>query len=85
MEENLITYLRAGYPGLCIVTPEEARAEAGISAACTALGRNLHAWSSTDGLVEVGDNGRATPCPDPLDALALADGIFANDTRSPSC
>ena len=28
MTNQLTTYLRAGYPGLCIVTPEEARAEA---------------------------------------------------------
>ena len=46
---NLTTYLRAGYPGLCIVTPEEVRAEAAVNAACNELGRTLHAWSSTDG------------------------------------
>lgn len=45
---NLSTYLRAGYPGLAIISSEEARAEAEIAAVCTSLKRNLHAWSSTD-------------------------------------
>ena len=80
MNNELITYLRAGYPGLCIVTPEEARAEAVVGAACADLGRKLAAWSSTDGLVELPE-GRATPCPDPLDALVLAARLFEQTTR----
>ena len=75
---NLTTYLRAGYPGLCIITPEEARAEAEIAAVCDSLQRNLHAWSSTEGLVDVRDN-RVTTCPDPLDALQLLEGMFVSD------
>ena len=75
---NLTTYLRAGYPGLCIITPEESRAEAEIAAVCDSLQRNLHAWSSTEGLVDVRDN-RVTTCPDPLDALQLLEGMFVSD------
>ena len=75
---NLTTYLRAGYPGLAVITSEEARAEADIAAACASVERRLHAWSSTEGLVDTTD-GRVTPCPDPLDALQLLDGMFASD------
>jgi SpoVK/Ycf46/Vps4 family AAA+-type ATPase len=75
---NLTTYLRAGYPGLAIISSEEARAEADIAAACASVERRLHAWSSTEGLVDTTD-GRVTPCPDPLDALQLLDGMFAAD------
>jgi hypothetical protein len=74
---NLSTYLRAGYPGLAVISSEEARAEAEIASVCTSLKRRLHAWSSTEGLVDVKDN-RVTACPDPLDALQLLDGMFAN-------
>ncbi len=76
---NLTTYLRAGYPGLALITSEEARAEAEVSAACTSLKRSLHAWSSTEGLVDTKD-GRVTACPDPLDALQLLEGMFAADS-----
>jgi SpoVK/Ycf46/Vps4 family AAA+-type ATPase len=76
---NLTTYLRAGYPGLAIITAEEARAEAEIADACTSLKRSLHAWSSTEGLVNPKE-GRVTPCPDPLEALQLLDSLFASDT-----
>jgi SpoVK/Ycf46/Vps4 family AAA+-type ATPase len=76
---NLTTYLRAGYPGLAVITSEEARAEADIAAVCASVERRLHAWSSTEGLVDTTD-GRVTPCPDPLDALQLLDGMFAADS-----
>jgi SpoVK/Ycf46/Vps4 family AAA+-type ATPase len=77
MQNQLITYLQAGYPGLAVISSEEARAESEIAAACTSLKRRLHAWSSTEGLVDTKE-GRVTACPDPLDALQLLDGMFAN-------
>jgi SpoVK/Ycf46/Vps4 family AAA+-type ATPase len=73
---NLSTYLRAGYPGLAVISSEEARAEGEIAAVCADLKRRLHAWSSTEGLVDVKDN-RVSACPDPLEALQLLDGMFA--------
>ena len=79
MHNQLTTYLRAGYPGLAVISSEEARAEAEIAADCTSLNLNLHAWSSTEGLVDVQD-GRITQCPDPLDALQLLGGLFASDS-----
>jgi ATP-dependent 26S proteasome regulatory subunit len=79
MQNQLTTYLQAGYPGLAVISSEEARAEAEIAAVCTSLKRRLHAWSSTEGLVDTKE-GRVTSCPDPLDALQLLDGLFAADT-----
>ena len=79
MQNQLTTYLRAGYPGLAVISSEEARAEAEIATVCTSLKRRLHAWSSTEGLVDTKE-GRVTACPDPLDALQLLDGMFAADS-----
>ncbi len=73
---NLITYLQAGYPGLAVITTEEARAETEIGTVCTALNRQLHAWSSTEGLVDLSE-GRITQCADPLDAFQLLEELFA--------
>ena len=78
MQNQLTTYLRAGYPGLAVISSEEARAEAEIAAACSSLKRRLAAWSSTEGLVDLQEN-RVTPCPDPLEALQLLDRLFADD------
>jgi hypothetical protein len=78
MQKQLNTYLQAGYPGLAVISSEEARAEAEIAATCTSLKRRLLAWSSTEGLVDTKE-GRVTTCPDPLDALQLLDGMFAAD------
>jgi hypothetical protein len=75
---NLTTYLRAGYPGLVLLTPEEARAEAELAGACRDLDRHLHAWSSTDGLVDT-SNGQSAACPDPLDALILVESLFRQE------
>ena len=76
---NLTTYLLAGYPGLAVISSEEARAEAEIATVCTSLKRHLLAWSSTEGLVDVKE-GRVTPCSDPLDALQLLESMFANNS-----
>jgi AAA+ superfamily predicted ATPase len=73
---NLSTYLRAGYPGIAVITTEETRAEAEIASICHANNRTLLAWSSTEGMVDVAE-GRVTPCPDPLDALQMLDGLFS--------
>lgn len=78
---NLTTYLRAGYPGLAIISSEEARVEAEVTAVCESQERRLHAWSSTEGLIDVKD-GRVTTCPDPLDAFQLLEDLFsAEDCR----
>jgi AAA+ superfamily predicted ATPase len=73
---NLSTYLQAGYPGLAVITSEEARAETEIAAVCASLNRQLHAWSSTEGLVDLSE-GRITQCADPLDAMQILDEMFS--------
>lgn len=75
---QLITYLRAGYPGLAIITAEEARAEAEIATASKAVGRHLSAWSSSEGLVDTHEH-RSQPCTDPLEALQLIERKFASE------
>ena len=74
----MIPYLRAGYPGLILVTPEEARAEAELADACRQLRRKLHAWSSTDGLVDT-VTGQAVSCSDPLEALMHIEALFRQE------
>ena len=76
---HLSTYLQAGHPGLIITTPEETRAEAEISAVCQSLQRNLLAWSSSDGLIDL-DEQRVTSCSDPLDLLDQLDARFQSDS-----
>jgi hypothetical protein len=73
---NLITYLRAGYPGLVIISPEEARAEAEVASVCKELDRHLHAWSSTEGLVSILEE-RVVACSDPFEALDHVERLFA--------
>jgi len=75
---NLNTYLLAGYPGFVLVTPEEARAEAELAASCSSLHRHLHAWSSTDGLVDIASK-RTVGCPDPLEALMHVEALFRQE------
>jgi SpoVK/Ycf46/Vps4 family AAA+-type ATPase len=79
MQQQLIPYLRAGYAGLAVITAEEARAEAEIAATCAKLGRNLSAWSSSEGLVDTSER-RAQPCVDPLEALQLIGPKFADES-----
>jgi hypothetical protein len=76
MQSQLSTYLRAGYPGLAVVSSEDAIAKAEITAACAALDRHLHTWSATEGLIDVKD-GWVTACPDPIDALQVTAGLFS--------
>jgi hypothetical protein len=78
MQNQLTIYLRAGYAGLAIVTAEEVRAEAEIAAACATAGHHLHAWSSSEGLVDTTEN-RINDCPDPLDALQLIERLFSQE------
>ena len=74
MKTQLIRYARAGYAGLYLVTPEEARAEAAVKAAADELGRPLHAWSVSSGFTDTA-SGAARACPDPLTALDQIDAL----------
>jgi len=74
MKTQLIRYARAGYAGLFLCTPEEARAEAIVKAAADELSRPLHAWSITEGLVDT-TSGSVRSCPDPVAALERVDAL----------
>ena len=74
MKDQLIRYARAGYAGLFLCTPEEARAEAVIKAAADELDRPLHAWSVTTGFVDTA-NGSVRDCPDPVQALESIEAL----------
>ena len=48
----MINYIRAGYPGLYLVSPEEARVEAELKSIAQELEFNLHVWNVTAGLLD---------------------------------
>lgn len=77
MRQKIINYVRAGYPGLFIVSHEESRVEAELKAVADQLGYGLHAWSTTEGLVEVG-NGNIQSANDPLEAVWAANELPDN-------
>ena len=59
MQNQLTTYLLAGYAGLAVISSEEVRAEAEIATACTSLKRKLHAWFKETGAQLPGPNPQA--------------------------
>ena len=77
---NLTHYLQAGFPGLAVLTPEEARAEREIALTCQTLGRALYVWSASEGLIEIGGE-RRQDCPEPLMALAAMEPLLEDDNH----
>jgi ATP-dependent 26S proteasome regulatory subunit len=53
MSSMILNYIRAGYPGLYVVSAEELRVEAEFKAIAERLGYSLHFWSVVDGLVDM--------------------------------
>ena len=68
MKDKLTNYIRAGYPGIFLVSPEEARVEAVLKAVADTLGYGLHAWSVTTGLIDTND-GSSRSAEEPLEAI----------------
>src|ERR1051325_2284367 len=68
MRQRIIQYIRAGYPGLYLVSPEEQRVEAEFQAIAKEIGFRLHVWSATTGLLDVTSKS-ARDCNDPLAVL----------------
>jgi ATP-dependent 26S proteasome regulatory subunit len=77
MFENIINFVRAGYSGLFIVSPEEARVEAEIKTVAERLKYRLYAWSVTSGLIDTGD-GQNKGAQDPLEAVQAIHGLPEN-------
>ena len=68
MRSKIINYIRAGYPGLYLVSPEEQRVALEITQVAQELEYNLVFWSVVDGLVDT-QKGTTNPANDPLEAL----------------
>src|SRR6266566_4437311 len=68
MKQRIINYIRAGYAGLFLVSPEEQRVEAELKAIAHQVGFKLYAWSTTAGLVDT-EKGAARQANDPMEAL----------------
>jgi len=68
MGSRIINYIRAGYPGLYLVSHEEQRVDGEMKAIAKELKYSLVFWSAVDGLVDTAKS-TATPANDPLEAL----------------
>lgn len=72
IQGKLINHIRAGYPGLYIVSPEEQRVEAELKQIATDLKFGLHTWSAATGLLDTA-KGSMRQCNDPLEVLLAID------------
>ena len=68
MRGRIINYIRAGYPGLYLVSHEEQRIDGEMKSIAQELKYSLVFWSVVDGLVDMA-KGTATAANDPLEAL----------------
>ncbi len=70
MRGKIINYIRAGYPGLYLVSHEEQRVDGELKAIAEELKYSLHLWSVVDGLVD-SQKGQTRSANDPLEVLTL--------------
>jgi AAA+ superfamily predicted ATPase len=68
MKSKIINHIRAGYPGLYLVSPEEQRVQAEMQQIAQELKYGLVFWSPVDGLVDTSRKS-TTAANDPLEAL----------------
>ena len=68
MSAAITHYIRAGYPGLYVVSAEELRVEAEFKSIAETLNYGLHFWSVVDGLIDVKAK-TVNNANDPLEAL----------------
>lgn len=61
MRKQIVNYIKAGYPGLYIVSHEESRVEAELKAAAKETKFGLYGWTVTKGVF---DTAKGTPMPD---------------------
>lgn len=74
MREAIINYIRAGYPGLYIVSPEEQRVCAELKSIAQEIGFRLYSWSATDGIIDT-EKGRFREANEPLEALLAVEDL----------
>ena len=77
MQNQIRNYIRAGYPGIYLVSCEEARIEAEMKAIAQALDYRLFGWSVTEGLVDTAD-GHTRSAQDPIELMAAVDELPEN-------
>lgn len=77
MRNQITNYLRAGYPGLYLVSCEETRIEAEMKTIAQALNYKLYAWSVTEGLADTAD-GHTRDAQDPIALLTAVDELPEN-------
>jgi hypothetical protein len=68
MREQIITYIKAGFPGLYVQSSEEQRVEAEFKAIADSLKFGLHIWSANTRLMDV-QKETVRSLNDPLEAL----------------
>ena len=68
MKSRITNYVRAGYPGLYLVSHEEQRVDAELIRIAHELKYDLYFWSVIDGLVD-SEKGTSKSANDPLEAL----------------
>ncbi len=68
MKTRIVNYIRAGYPGLYLVSHEEQRVDGEMKSICKELKYSLIVWSAVDGLVDTAKS-TTTSANDPLEAL----------------
>lgn len=76
MKDKICNYVRAGYPGLFIVSHEESRVEQEFIAVAKETKFELHAWSITTGILSVAENPTAiAETQEPFAMLNAFDGL----------
>ena len=71
MRNQITNYIRAGYPGINIISCEEARIESELKSIAESLGHSLYGWSITQGIVDAKDGHRR----EALEPLAAIDTV----------
>lgn len=77
MKNQVTNYIRAGYPGLYLVSCEETRIEAQMKAIATTLKYKLYSWSVTEGLADTAD-GHTREAQDPVQVMTVFDELGDN-------
>jgi len=77
MKTQITNYIRAGYPGIYLVSCEETRIEGDMKVIAKELDYRLYAWSVTEGLVDTAD-GHSRDAQDPIQLLTAVDELPEN-------
>jgi len=77
MKTQITNYIRAGYPGLFLVSHEEARIESELKTIAADVGHKLFAWSVTEGLIDTQD-GHHREAGDPVELMIAVEELPDN-------